>query len=236
MSKIGILGTGRMAVRLAKLFTDCGNRVILGSRTPGRAARIVRELGLENTEPGTYAQAASAPIVLPSMFLRDGMLETLEPHRDALEGKLFIDITNPFNERYDDFILPWNTSGAEEIQKRFPKAQIVGAFKNVWFEVFDQPKFDGHFSDVYLVGNDEAAKQDFLRLVKGSPFRYVDAGKLENARYVERMTLFIAELGQRHGYFPRMNWRLLGEPWKMGQVDQFKTAIARERDEAVAAA
>lgn len=236
MSKIGILGTGRMAVRLAKLFTDCGNRVILGSRTPERAARIVRELGLENTEPGTYGQAASAPIVLPSMFLRDGMLETLEPHRDALDGKLFIDITNPFNERYDDFILPWNTSGAEEIQKRFPKAQIVGAFKNVWFEVFDQPKFDGHFSDVYVVGNDEAAKRDFLRLVKGSPFRYVDAGKLDNARYVERMTLFIAELGQRHGYFPRMNWRLLGEPWKMGQVDQFKTAIARERDEAVAAA
>src|SRR6516162_10419 len=88
MSKIGILGTGRMAVRLAKVFADCGNRVILGSRTPERAARIVRELGLENTEPGTYAQAASAPIVLPSMFLRDGMLETLEPHREALEGKL----------------------------------------------------------------------------------------------------------------------------------------------------
>jgi predicted dinucleotide-binding enzyme len=236
MSKIGILGTGRMAVRLAKLFTDCGNHVILGSRTPGRAERIVRKLGLENVEPGTYAQAAAAPIVLPSMFLRDGMLETLEPLRSSFDGKLFIDITNPFNERYDDFILPWNTSGAEEIQKRFPKARIVGAFKNVWFEVFDQPEFDGRVSDVYVVSNDEAARREFLRLVKGSPFRYVDAGKLENARYVERMTLFIAELGKREGFFPRMNWRMLGEPWKMGQVDQFKSAIARERDEAVAVA
>src|SRR5262249_40649074 len=161
------------------------NQVILGSRTPERAARIVRELGLENVEPGTYQEAVRAPIILPSMFLRDGMLETLEPLRASLEGKLFIDITNPFNERYDDFILPWNTSGAEEIQKRFPKAQIVGAFKNVWFEVFDQPKFDDHYSDVFVVADDEAAKRDFLRLVKGSPFRYVDAGRLENARYVE---------------------------------------------------
>ena len=48
--------------------------------------------------------------------------------------------------------------------------------------------------------------------MRGSPFRYVDAGNLANARFVERMTLFAAELGQREGFFPRMNWRLLGEP------------------------
>jgi 8-hydroxy-5-deazaflavin:NADPH oxidoreductase len=233
MKTIGILGTGRMAVRLAKLFADCGNHVILGSRTPERAARIIKELEFSRVEPGSYEQAADAPAVLPAMFLRDGMLDTLEPLRSRLDGKLFVDITNPFNERYDDFILPWNTSGAEEIQKRFPKVRIVGAFKNVWFEVFDQPKFDGHFSDVYVVGNDEAAKKEFGQLVRGSPFRYVNAGKLANARYVERMTLFIAELGQREGFFPRMNWRLLGEPWKMGQTDTVKDVIARERDQAV---
>lgn len=230
MKTVGILGTGRMAVRLAQLFANGGHRIILGSRTPGRAARIVKEAALAGVEAGTYEQAASAPVVLPAMFLRDGMLETLEPLRGLLDGKLLIDITNPFNDRYDDFILPWNTSGAEEIQKRFPKARIVGAFKNVWFEVFDQPEFDGHFSDVYVVSDDAAAKQEFLQLVKSSPFRYIDAGKLANARYVERMTLFISELGQREGYFPRMNWRLLGEPWNTGQSDRFKPVIARERD------
>jgi hypothetical protein len=31
-----------MAVRLAKLFADSGNHVILGSRTPERAAHITR--------------------------------------------------------------------------------------------------------------------------------------------------------------------------------------------------
>lgn len=231
MSTIGILGTGRMAVRLAKLFADCGNEVILGSRTPERAERIVEELRVKNVRAGSYADAADAPVVLPSMFLRDGLLETLEPLRSRLDGKLFIDITNPFNSTYDDFILPWNISESEVIQERFPKARIVGAFKNVWFEVFDAPKFGDSYSDVFVVSDDEAAKREFFGLVKGSPFRYLDAGKLANARFVERMTLFIAELGQRQGYFPRMNWRLVGEPWTMGQADRFKAIIDRERDE-----
>jgi len=43
---IGILGTGRMAVRLAKLFAACEHEVILGSRTPERAARIAKGLGV----------------------------------------------------------------------------------------------------------------------------------------------------------------------------------------------
>src|SRR5436190_16328972 len=173
---VGILGTGRMAVRLAKLFADCGNKVILGSRTADRAERIAKGLGAPAICGGSYEQAAEAPVVLPSMFLRDGMLDTLEPLRSKLDGKLFIDITNPFNDRYDDFILPWNTSGAEEIRKRFPKARIVGAFKNVWFEVFGQPGFGQEVSDVYVVSDDAAAKAHFLSLVKGSPFRYLDAG------------------------------------------------------------
>lgn len=225
---IGILGTGRMAVRLARLFAECGHNVILGSRTPERSAHITRGLGITAIRPGSYEQAADAPVVLPSMFLRDGMLETIEPLRPRFDGKLWIDITNPFNDRYDDFILPWNTSGAEEIQKRFPRARLVGAFKNVWWEVFDQPRFDGQWSDVYVVSDDAGAKKEFLGLVKGSPFRYLDAGRLANARIVERMTLFSGELGQRQGFFPRMNWRLVGEPWPVGRADMVKHLITRE--------
>jgi predicted dinucleotide-binding enzyme len=225
---IGILGTGRMAVRLARLFADAGNAVVLGSRTPERAERIARGLGRAAVRAGSYADAARAPAVLPAMFLRDGMLETLETLRASFDGKLWIDITNPFNDRYDDFILPWDTSGAEEIQARFPRARVVGAFKNVWWEVFDRPRFDNGVSDVYVVGDDAAAKAELIAAVQGSPFRYVDAGRLYNARFVERMTLFAGELGQREGFFPRMGWRFLGEPWQAGQADELRGLIARE--------
>jgi predicted dinucleotide-binding enzyme len=97
---------------------------------------------------------------------------------------------------------------------------VVGAFKNVWWEVFDRPGFGGVVSDVYVVGDDAAAKAEFLRLVEGMPFRFLDAGRLANARTVERMTLLSGELGQRYGFFPRMNYRLLGDAdWVPGAAD-----------------
>jgi hypothetical protein len=160
------------------------------------------------------------------MFLRDGSLDTLEQFRRQLDGKLYIDITNPFNTDYTDFILPWDTSGAEHIQHRFPKARVVGAFKNVWWEVFDAPQFGNTVSDVFVVSDDAAAKVEFLKLVDGSSFRYIDAGKLSNARTIERMTLLSGELGQRYGYFPRMNYKLLGEAWTMGQADRIAASTA----------
>jgi NADPH-dependent F420 reductase len=227
MKTIGILGTGRMGVRLAEAFANAGTQVVLGSRDPRRAERIAAGLKLPRIVPGGYAQAAEAEFVLPAMFLRDGMIATLEPYRRALAGKIFIDITNPFNDDYTDFILPWDTSAAEELRRQFPESRIVGAFKNVWWEVFDAPTFDGAVSDVFVVGDDEPAKRAFVEIAKPMPFRFIDAGRLANARVVERMTLLSGELGQRYGYFPRMNYRLVGESWTPGAADRHAGLIAR---------
>jgi 8-hydroxy-5-deazaflavin:NADPH oxidoreductase len=224
---IGILGTGRMGVRLAAMFARAGCPVILGSRDRARAARISDGLALPALQPGSYDDAVGAGVVLPAAFIRDGLFDLLEPFRARLDGKLLVDITNPFNDTYTDFILPWNTSGAEELQKRFPHARVVGAFKNVWWEVFDEPEFDGGYSDVFVVSDSEDAKREFLALTQGTPFRYIDAGPLKNARTVERMTLLSGELGQRYRFFPRMNWRLLGETWTPGIRDRVSALIAR---------
>ncbi len=207
---IGILGTGRMGTRLAALFASAGHRVLLGSREPARARAAVGQLGSHAVVPATYEQAAGAEFVLPAIFLRDGLFDLLEPLRGRLAGRIWIDITNPFNADYSDFILPWDTSGAEQVQLRFPDSRVVGAFKNVWWGVFDEPCFDGLTSDVYVVSDHATAKREFLDLVRGTPFRYLDAGPLRNARTIERMTLLSGELGRHYDYFPRMNYRLLG--------------------------
>lgn len=209
---LGILGTGRMGTRLAALFASRGHQVLLGSRDQARAERAAATLGLSRVHPASYAKAVAAPVVLPAIFLRDGLFEQLEAFRQSLRGKLVIDIANPFNADYSDFILPWTTSAAEELQRNFPSARVVGAFKNVWWEVFDRPAFDQLASDVYVIGDSASDKAAFLELVRGSPFRYLDAGPLRNARTIERMTLLSGELGKRYGYFPRMNYRLLGDP------------------------
>lgn len=207
--EIGVLGTGRMGSRLAAMFARAGRRVVLGSRDPDRAAEVAAKLAVPGLRSGCYADALEAPAVLPALFIRDGLLDLLDRHCRRLAGKLLIDISNPFNEDYSDFTTPWDTSGAEEIQRRFCQARVVGAFKNVFWEVFDHPRFGESLSDVLVTGDDDAAKAEFLRLAEGTPFRYLDAGPLINSRTVERLTFITSSLGRQLNSYPRMNWRLL---------------------------
>jgi predicted dinucleotide-binding enzyme len=215
-----------MAVRLARILLDNGHHVMLGSRTPPRAEKLRRALDARRCAAGTYEEAASLSFVLPAVFLRDGLFELMEQLRPRLVDKTLIDIANPFNSDYTAFVLPWDTSASEEMQRRFPECRVVGTFKNVSWETFENPRFQEGVSDVYVVGDDAAAKRDVIALFTPSAFRLVDAGALVNARIVERMILFAMELGGRMGYLPRVGWKLLGEPWVPGAKDIWAKTLA----------
>lgn len=207
--ELGVLGTGRMGSRLAAMFARAGRKVVLGSRDSDRSAAIVKALGIPTLRSGCYLDAVRAPAILPAVFIRDGLLDLLDRYCSALRGKLLIDISNPFNSDYTDFVTPWDSSSAEELQKRFPQARVVGAFKNVFWEVFDHPQFGDGLSDVLVTGDNAEAKERFLRLAEGTPFRYLDAGPLIRSRTIERLTFITSSLGQQLNSYPRMNWRLL---------------------------
>ena len=209
LPELGILGTGRMGSRLAAMFAQAGRRVVLGSRDSDRAEAIVKSFDLPTLRAGCYSDAVRAPAVLPAIFLRDGLLDILDRYCSALRGKLLIDISNPFNSDYSDFVTAWDTSGAEELQRRFPQTRVVGAYKNVFWEVFDHPRFGEDLSDVLVTGDDAEAKRRFLDLAEGTPFRYLDAGPLIRSRTIERLTFITSSLGLQLNSYPRMNWRLL---------------------------
>jgi 8-hydroxy-5-deazaflavin:NADPH oxidoreductase len=211
-AELGVLGTGRMGSRLAEMFARAGRRVILGSRDSDRSAEIVERLGIPTLRAGCNSDALSAPAILPAIFIRDGLFDLLDRKCAMLTGKLLIDISNPFNADYSDFVTPWDTSGAEELQHRFPQSRVVGAFKNVFWEVFDHPQFGETLSDVLVTGDNAKAKREFLRLAKKTPFRYLDAGPLIHSRTVERLTFITSSLGQQLHSYPRTNWRLLTQP------------------------
>jgi 8-hydroxy-5-deazaflavin:NADPH oxidoreductase len=222
----GIMGTGRMAVRLADLAAKSGHAVTLGSRDKERAQQIAQKLG-QGISGGSYGDAAGCDIVMPSIFIRDGAFEALKPFADAVKGKIVVDIFNPFNDCYSDFILPWDTSAAEELQKIWPGARIVSTFKWPFWEAFENAEFEGGPMDIIYTGNDAEAKTVVLDLFKASTWRFLDGGGLENARFTERMTLFCGQLGARYGMLPRVGWRLLGEPWKGGEQDAYGEIIQR---------
>lgn len=60
MNGIGILGTGRMGVRLAQMFAQAGQQVILGSRDVPRPNQIATGLELATLSAGSYEDAANA--------------------------------------------------------------------------------------------------------------------------------------------------------------------------------
>jgi predicted dinucleotide-binding enzyme len=226
MLNFGIMGTGRMAVRLADLAAQSGHTVVLGSRAPERAAEIAAKLG-KGIYGGSYHDAVACDIVMPSLFIRDGAFDALKPFADAVSGKIVVDILNPFNDAYDDFILPWDTSAAEDLQKIWPGARIVSTFKWPFWEAFENHAFEGGPMDVVYTGDDQAAKETVLELFKASPWRFLDGGGLAQARFTERMTLFCGQLAARYNYLPRVGWRLLGEPWTGGVKDAYRDIVQR---------
>jgi predicted dinucleotide-binding enzyme len=218
--EIGVLGTGKMGSRLAAMFARAGRRVLLGSRDRERSASLAAALDLPALRGGTYAEALEAPAILPAVFIRDGLFDLLDRNCGRLAGKLLIDISNPFNADYSDFTTAWDTSAAEEIQHRFCQTRVVGAYKNVFWEVFDHPQFGAELSDVLITGDDARAKAAFLRLSEGTPFRYLDAGPLIASRTVERLTFITSRLGQQLDSYPRMNWRLLTQEQRVAAAQE----------------
>lgn len=166
---IGVLGTGRIATTLAAMFTRAGHEVRIGS-------------------PDARHGLAEASVVIPAALGVQGAVQQLGPWRDVVRGKILVDVTNPFTGDHVDFVGPWATGGAEDLATAFPQARVVGAFKNVWWEAFDGEP-DPAVPGICVISDDDEAKRTFLRMCDATPFSYVDAGGLDQARRVERMAL-----------------------------------------------
>jgi 8-hydroxy-5-deazaflavin:NADPH oxidoreductase len=204
-----IIGTGRMAKGILKTLAQAyPNDIGLYSRDIERAKATIDDLQVE-ANAVSLDEVFKADIIIHTLWYKD-ILDFVKQYKEQLKGKILVDITNPFNENFDDFVTDYNTSSAEEIQRLVPETTVAGAFKNTYWVVFDDPEFGGIKSDVYVTSNDDKARSIIMNLLQPTPFRIFDAGGLKNNRTIERMTLLEKELASKAGNHPRVSFHLWG--------------------------
>ncbi len=210
-TRIAVIGSGRMGDALVRVLAPHHPDVLWAGRDPVRLATRVTELGHEHVTAVDHAAAVAAADLLVLALWHRHALEFVRAHTAGLDGKVVVDVANPFTDDFAGFTLPETTSAAEELAAAVPGARVVGALKNTFWVVLDHPRFPEGESDVLVTGDDAAAKAAVIALFAALPFRALDAGPLANSRTVERMTLLSREIAVRYGHYPRTTWRLLGQ-------------------------
>jgi 8-hydroxy-5-deazaflavin:NADPH oxidoreductase len=112
-------------------------------------------------------------------------------------GKMVVTCSLPMNEHNTDLVIGHTTSGAEELQKKIPKAHVVAAFNTVpsevLFGVYEAKRKASRPSLVYC-GDDRSAKDLAAALIRDAGFDPIDAGPLRIARYIEPFALLSGQL------------------------------------------
>ena len=196
-------GTGPEGRGLALRLAAAGEHAIIGSRDAGRAATAAEEL-LQlapgaNISGADNAQAAAEAGVVFLAFPSEGQRATLEQLKDALAGKVVVDVIAPMSfqrGRGASAVEVDAGSAAEEAQELLPDSLVVSAFQNISAEELQQPDtvMDG---DVIVCSGHDEAKSLVMDLVSKIPsLRPVDGGGLANSKYVEQITPMLVNINR----------------------------------------
>ncbi len=192
--RIAVIGTGNMGTGLGRALAAAGHEVIVGSRDPDRAKAVAKQLGAAGgVGYRTAAEEAEAVLLAVNWWDVEETLGAL----GSLEGKILIDITNPYADATFSTLLDFpGSSGAQELQKKLPGARVVKAWNHVPAPVVhSSPRFDGVAATVFVCGDHGGAKQAVISLARDLGYDPVNAGPLSSARYLEALAGLIITLG-----------------------------------------
>ena len=204
--RIGILGSGLMGGKLGTIFTQAGHDVIFSyAHSADKLNKLAHQAG-GNARSGTPRDAAKDSDVLLLAVHWSRIDEVLKQAGD-LSGKVIISCSLPMDADNTKLIIANNSSGAEELAKKVPKARIVSAFNTipseVLFGVYEARKKPNRPSLIYC-GDDAKSKAIAAELIRDVGFDPLDAGRLSIARYMEPFTLLVAELAYEGDRGPEM--------------------------------
>jgi predicted dinucleotide-binding enzyme len=187
MSSISIIGLGTMASTLAERALAGGNAVEIIGRDPDKANALAA--ALDGATVGTAGTAPAGDIVILAVPYASAAA-AVSAYGDALQGKVIVDITNPITPDAKGFVIPADTSGAQEIANAAPAdAHVVKAFNTLFAGVLAAGSAEGRPLDVFIAGDDAQAKASVSAFIESMGLRPLDAGELPMARALENVGL-----------------------------------------------
>jgi NADPH-dependent F420 reductase len=206
IARIAVVGgTGPQGRGLALRFAAAGCAVVIGSRERAKAEDVAGALraahrGFDVRGAENAGAVADAEVVILAIA-PEGLAATLATLREALVGRLVVDVVVPlaFRDGLAEHAPPAGAASAGElVQATLARSRVVGAFKTIpasQLLAVDRP-LD---CDVLVCGDDAAARTEVAALVARIPsLRAVDAGPMRNARAIEGITALLVNLNRAH--------------------------------------
>lgn len=195
-------GTGALGRGLARRWAAAGYPIVIGSRTPEKAASAVAAIkpgkGAPSARGMDNASAARCGSVVVITVPYANHAAILVEIKDGIASKIVVDATVPLvPPKVATVQLPPEGSVAVGTQKFFGEsARVVSAFQNVAaYKLHDGKPID---CDVLVCGNDKEARDTVIGLVTALGLRGIDAGPLANSVVAETLTSILIGINRRY--------------------------------------
>lgn len=191
---ITIIGPGNMGRAIGTRAAAGGHSVTFVGKTAESAKEAVNAVK-SSAKKGAQVSAADlanvelGDVVVLAVWYGTN-IEVTKQLGAKLTDKVLVDIANPLNSTYDGLTTPPDSSSAEEVAKAAAAGtKVVKAFNTTFAGTLHAGQVAGQPLDVFLAGDDAAAKDKVAQLAKDGGLRPIDAGPLHRARQIEGMQL-----------------------------------------------
>src|SRR5262245_390796 len=208
--RLGMIGgTGAEGRSLAVRFALAGVAVTLGSRDAARAVEVAGRLREQHSDAPIDGASNEDVIARCDTLMLTVPFAHAGPVVDALapvftRGSLLVDVTVPivFDAGQPRYVEPPAGSAAEYLRTRLPEhVALACAFKTIPAHVLERT----HVAldcDEFVCGDSPESRERVAVVVRSIPgLRPIDAGPLDSARILERMSLLAIRINKRYRRF-----------------------------------
>jgi NADPH-dependent F420 reductase len=211
-------GAGAEGWGLALRWGRAGYPVIVGSRSAGRAgeaaAGINAAAGIGTVRGMVNRDAATACDIAVLAVPFAAQRGAVEAVKDALEGKILVDVTVPLMPpKVLRVQLPEGGSAVAALQAALGKSiRVVSAFQNIAAAHLRDPAH-AIDCDVLVCGDDRPAREEVVKLAEAAGMRAWHCGPIANSAAAEAMTSLLLFINRDYG-IDGAGFRITGTPRK----------------------